>query len=220
MVAPILDHLWQSTVILCLAGVLTLLLRQNSAGARYWLWFTASVKFLIPLSLVTALISRLPTLPVGPVLSPPPSELAQWVSEPFIQGPSLHTALGLGSAALPGKDLSTILLAIWGVGYGAVLLFWFVRWRRIRQVLSSAKVLITPAQPVPLYESPTLIEPGLVGIWNPVILLPAGLAGRLTSAEMRGILAHELCHYRRRDNLTSAVHMLVEALFWFYPPIW
>src|SRR6185437_8541284 len=63
-------------------------------------------------------------------------------------------------------------------------------------------------------------EPGLVGILRPVVLLPGGLAARLTPAEMRGILAHELCHYRRQDNLTAAVHMLAEALFWFFPPIW
>jgi len=37
---------------------------------------------------------------------------------------------------------------------------------------------------------------------------------------MRGILAHEVCHYRRRDNFTAAIHILAEALFWFYPPIW
>ncbi len=25
---------------------------------------------------------------------------------------------------------------------------------------------------------------------------------------------------RRRDNLTAALHMLVEAIFWFWPPVW
>jgi hypothetical protein len=34
------------------------------------------------------------------------------------------------------------------------------------------------------------------------------------------IIAHELCHVRHRDNLTAAVHMFVEAVFWFYPPVW
>jgi uncharacterized protein (TIGR03435 family) len=29
-----------------------------------------------------------------------------------------------------------------------------------------------------------------------------------------------MCHVRRRDNLTSAVHMVVEALFWFHPLVW
>jgi uncharacterized protein (TIGR03435 family) len=34
------------------------------------------------------------------------------------------------------------------------------------------------------------------------------------------IVAHELCHVRRRDNLTGAIHMLVETVFWFYPLVW
>ena len=34
------------------------------------------------------------------------------------------------------------------------------------------------------------------------------------------MLAHELCHVRRRDNLTAAIHMIVEAIFWFHPLVW
>ena len=33
-------------------------------------------------------------------------------------------------------------------------------------------------------------------------------------------MAHEVCHVRRRDNLTAALHMLVEAAFWFHPLVW
>jgi bla regulator protein BlaR1 len=37
---------------------------------------------------------------------------------------------------------------------------------------------------------------------------------------MDAIVAHELCHIRRRDNLVTAIHMAVEALFWFHPLVW
>ncbi|HEX4027043.1 MAG TPA: M56 family metallopeptidase, partial [Rhizomicrobium sp.] len=43
---------------------------------------------------------------------------------------------------------------------------------------------------------------------------------QLSPAEMDAILAHELCHLRRRDNLLAALHMLVEGLFWFNPLVW
>ena len=33
-------------------------------------------------------------------------------------------------------------------------------------------------------------------------------------------MAHELCHVRRRDNLAGAIHMTVEAIFWFHPLVW
>src|ERR1700747_191102 len=58
--APALgNHLWQSTLFLMLAGFLTLVLRNNYARARYALWLTASVKFLIPFSLLAVIGSHL-----------------------------------------------------------------------------------------------------------------------------------------------------------------
>ncbi|HEX7362621.1 MAG TPA: M56 and DUF3738 domain-containing protein, partial [Bryobacteraceae bacterium] len=42
----------------------------------------------------------------------------------------------------------------------------------------------------------------------------------LTREQLNAILAHELCHVRRRDNLFAALHMIVEAIFWFHPLVW
>jgi len=41
-----------------------------------------------------------------------------------------------------------------------------------------------------------------------------------TAAELCRTLNHELCHVRRRDNLTAALHMLIESIFWFHPFVW
>ena len=65
-----------------------------------------------------------------------------------------------------------------------------------------------------------LVEPGVFGIIRPVLLLPEGIGERLNQAQLDAILAHELCHVRRRDNLTSAIHMAVQAVFWFHPLVW
>ena len=46
------------------------------------------------------------------------------------------------------------------------------------------------------------------------------LVNHLTPPEMEAIVAHELCHIRRRDNLATAIHMSVEAIFWFHPLTW
>ena len=54
----ILDHLWQSTLVAVVIAILTLVFRNNSASVRYWLWFAASLKFLLPFSLL-AEIGRL-----------------------------------------------------------------------------------------------------------------------------------------------------------------
>jgi uncharacterized membrane protein YphA (DoxX/SURF4 family) len=55
---PLGNHLWQSTLFAVTAGLLTLILRRNHAQARFWLWLVASVKFLIPFSLLIGLAAR------------------------------------------------------------------------------------------------------------------------------------------------------------------
>jgi uncharacterized protein (TIGR03435 family) len=74
--------------------------------------------------------------------------------------------------------------------------------------------------PVEIRVAPGLLEPGAVGLMRPVLLLPGGIMERLTSSELEAVLAHELCHVRRRDNLFASIHMLVEAIFWFHPLVW
>ncbi len=53
-----------------------------------------------------------------------------------------------------------------------------------------------------------------------MLLWPDGIAERLSGAQVEAILAHEVAHVRRRDNLAAMVHMAVEALFWFHPLVW
>jgi uncharacterized protein (TIGR03435 family) len=53
-----------------------------------------------------------------------------------------------------------------------------------------------------------------------VLLLPERILDRLTEAQLQAIVAHEMCHVRRRDNLTFSLHMVVEVLFWFHPLVW
>jgi beta-lactamase regulating signal transducer with metallopeptidase domain len=73
---------------------------------------------------------------------------------------------------------------------------------------------------LPLVEPDTSLEPGLFGILRPVLLWPREIDVRLDDAQVRAVLAHELTHARRRDNLTAAMHMFVEAVFWFHPLVW
>ena len=121
-------------------------------------------------------------------------------------------------------------MAAWVLGCGAALLVWRYRWKRIEAALQSARPLLegpeyealqrVTTSPVKLVSSPTSLEPGVFGVFRPVIMLPAGIADRLTTDQLEAILAHEACHIRHRDNAGAALHMLVEALFWFHPLVW
>jgi len=92
-------------------------------------------------------------------------------------------------------------------------------WLQIRAALRSS-VPLGIAAPVPIRSSPGLVEPGVVGCFRPVLLLPANIPKHLTPQQLTAVLEHELCHVRRRDNLFASLHMLVEALFWFHPLVW
>jgi uncharacterized protein (TIGR03435 family) len=83
-----------------------------------------------------------------------------------------------------------------------------------------ASTLVPIANVIPVRSAPGLLEPGVVGIWRPVLLMPRGIEEHLTPQQLEAVLAHERCHVRRRDNLTSAIHMIVEAVFWFHPFVW
>ena len=77
------DHLWQSSFFAGTAGLLALALRKNRARLRHWLWLIASVKFLIPLSVLFALGGQL-AWRTGPTNTPPGvSNVMQQVSQPF-----------------------------------------------------------------------------------------------------------------------------------------
>ena len=214
---PIANHLWQSTLFAGIAGLLTLLLRKNRAHARYCLWLAASAKFLAPFSLlmlVGGLVGRHSVVLPAPARVP---VLVEQVNEPFV------AKVPSGAVAMPhASKLALVipaLVALWAIGCGALVFSWWMQWRRMQ-------VALRAASPVPLgigiaaLSSASILEPGVFGVFRPVLLLPDGIGDRLAPAELQAILAHELCHVRRRDNLATLMHMVVEAVFWFHPLVW
>ncbi len=75
-------------------------------------------------------------------------------------------------------------------------------------------------RPITVVFSQASLEPGILGIVRPALIWPAGISAQLTDAHLEGIIAHEVWHVRRRDNLAAAMHMVVEAIFWFHPLVW
>ena len=77
------NHLWQSTVVAVVAWLLTLALSRNQARTRYWLWLIASVKFLIPFSLLVVMGSYLPSTTAVPIAQPAVSQMIEQITRPF-----------------------------------------------------------------------------------------------------------------------------------------
>jgi len=219
MTSLLASHLWQSTLFAGAAALLTLAFRGNKAHVRYYLWLSASYKFLIPFVLLTSLGSYIQTWTPSSVheiaiATPQFSNTVDRFSEPWL--PQNSPAPG-GNSAYARIDL--IIPGLWLGGVMCLALIRLRTWRRIRHVVR-ASIPANMAAPIEIRYSRGLLEPGVVGLLRPVLLLPYGIEERLTGSEMNAILAHELCHAWRCDNLLACVHMIVETIFWFHPLVW
>jgi uncharacterized protein (TIGR03435 family) len=207
------NHLWQSTLFAALAALLALALRHNHARIRHWIWLAASLKFLIPFSLLVTLGMRLAPSQAVPALHLPYAidEVSRPLAAPATQLPAAPTSIAIPLAAL--------LLAVWARGCAGIASSSSMQWLRLRAMVRAAEPL-DMRLPIPVRSTEALIEPGVFGIFRPVLLVPDRIAEKLTAAQLRAVIAHELCHVRRRDNLAAALHMIVEAVFWLHPLVW
>jgi beta-lactamase regulating signal transducer with metallopeptidase domain len=197
--SPLANHLWQSTFCVAIAWLLTLALGKNRAAVRYRLWLAASVKFLIPFSILVSAGSHLGWRTPPAVVKAPLSLAIEQISQPFSVP---VTSLPMAAATLPTNPVRLLLFAVWLCGFTVSAIVWLRCWHRFRADLRSATPLPLDL-PVPVMASPNRLEPGVLGIRKPVLLLPEGIMTRLTQAQLQSILAHELCHVRRRDNLAQ-----------------
>src|SRR5690349_3132362 len=215
MIGAWTNHLWQSTLFAAAAGLFTIALRKNQAHVRYWLWLSASCKFLIPFALLISLGGRVGIGPDGMrIAAPAVSLVAIQIAEPF------QYAAPPAPFTPSASDWIPLLAgAVWAIGFAIITLVRLRGWLGVRSALRASVPIDLPAA-VEVRSTPCLMEPGVAGWLRPVLLLPAGVAERLTPRQLEAVLAHELCHVRRRDNLTAAIHMIVEAVFWFHPLVW
>jgi beta-lactamase regulating signal transducer with metallopeptidase domain len=214
MSAALVNHLWQSTLFCCGAWLITRLLRANSASLRHWIWLLASVKFLVPFSLLFL---------VGSFIGMPAARNAS--DQPLMLGDALQSVTllvspgALRATATAGSSAAFIILGlIWLAGAMFVALRWLFAWRAANSLVRAARP--APGAPADARITDADIEPAVARVFHPVVLLPAALLGRLSESQMNAVLAHELEHIERRDNLKANLHRLVETLFWFHPAVW
>lgn len=233
--AVLLNHLWQSTAVALLAWLLTIALRNNPARVRYAIWLLTSIKFLVPFQLLSYLGMR--------YARPSSSSDAQIYTiiegftrpirqAPITQAQASHPGSHPGSLIHYSSAVSVVLVIVWLAGLAMSLHKWISGWLIASSAANTAEeiargrefdALIKAQRRAGVQSSLRLLlssagmEPGVFGIFHPVLLWPAGLSDRLDDAQIEAIMAHEIEHVRRRDNLTSAIHSFVAAIFWFHP---
>jgi bla regulator protein blaR1 len=231
-----INHLVQSTAVVLVAWLLTVLLRSNAARVRYSIWMVASVKFLVPFALLGSIGAHW--------AAPNPSSPARTSFFVFVEEISQPVRAAQPISAFPGPaegatapsghsiPLLPILAAVWLAGFLAMLVIWIARWRRAALIAASSQPVASGREfdalrlieksagirsPILLAFSPGETEPGVFGILNPILLWPRGLSERLSDAQIEAIISHEVEHVCRRDNVSASLHALTHSIFWFHP---
>lgn len=222
----IANHLWQSTLLLLFVYFLTFLLNKYSARAVVIVWQLAIMQTLIP----TGLISKM--------------ALFKNTQQTNITKISLFTNTTIQNILLPFHQSSQIdepkvgaylLLTLIWILIGGILLGHLI-WQNVQLalILRTAKLpseretaqlvdacVALRYQPlVRLLVTNQPIEPGVWGLYKPIIMLPAQLSNSLSDVELKIMFIHELIHIRHKDNWLLIGQSVLARIFWFYPFFW
>jgi len=197
-----------------LGGIAGVVLRKNSPKVRYWVWLSASLKFLIPFALLVSLGSVIPRpVPHSVSLRRLFSQTPSCKSRNRFRRPSRPPFQRMPTRLGAGRDRRRVGPRVLAIAQARCRTWWGVR---------AALRAGTPIElPIPIRALLTLgaEEPGIVGFLRPVMVLPAQLLEHLNPRNWRDSHARAVPR-APRDNLFAALHMVVEAIFWFHPLVW
>jgi len=238
MATGLVNHLWQSTLVAGLAWLLTLTLRRDRARVRYGVWLAASLKFLVPFSLFTGVGERFGWRPAV-LASFTPHEVFVDAAGTGFSERAIRIAARQSAGAAATRTIwhvvPDVVFAVWAIGAAVLLATWIIRWRRVAAIarrstpLTAGRVVdavrkyerqVDRIRPVVVVSSTSALEPGVFGIRTPTLVWPSQLDAHLSAEQVEAIVAHEMMHVRRRDNLAALVHLLAQAAFWFHPLVW
>lgn len=236
--------LWQSTLLVGVVAVISILLGRSSPVVRYWLWQIVAIKLLLmPFwTLAVPIPSFFDTkretdtialnesaIPVIPVEDSPSGQLDRKLPAEL---PGTSTP---ASAVTPVWfriiTWQSWLLSTWLV----VVLMQIMRvvWLRIRlagllrtavpaagelaTLLQNATELLGLKRVPKVVLSEFDCSPFVCGIFRPVIVLPKSLISSFDPKRMQQVLLHELAHVKRFDLLWGWIPEFARMIYFFHP---
>jgi beta-lactamase regulating signal transducer with metallopeptidase domain/tetratricopeptide (TPR) repeat protein len=220
-----IEHLVASTIAALIAVVAALALRRQSARLRCAILFLALLRFAIPTQWLTNAGSKL----AGLLPSPGPSlqvfgEFSRLVTPTSTLPKAPKASAGFWTV----EDAASLIWAgVFSIGLAIFARRAFRTVPTVRQpdpaeidALSRAARSLKLERRVALRITAADRVPGALGLWRPTVVLPDGLSTHLSEAELQAVLAHELAHVRRHDNLSAAAARVIVSVFWFHPLLW
>lgn len=146
-----------------------------------------------------------------------------------------NTVLDNNPAKIGSEAFANLVLSLWVFGF-AISLFGLFRShqklqlivravdesdsKELRRVTKLADSLNSDNKNYAIKFSEKISSPVLLGIWQPLILLPTELSVNLSDAQLKSVLIHELAHLQRNDLAANYCQRVVCSFFWFHPGVW
>jgi len=211
----VVHSLWQWTLIAGVTALAAGLIRDRRASARYTLECAGLV------AMIAAAVATLATAGL-----PPRSNLGFRILYSF------DGALILPEVAPRGSAILRTAAALWLAGVTIASIRVAIEWRRARAFRRSGTIdpggavagtfaglrdELGITRAVTLRCSDRATVPMLIGWRRPLVLLPASTAATLADDQMRAVLAHELGHVRRRDDIANLLQVAADVLMFHHP---
>ncbi|MGL5353951.1 MAG: M56 family metallopeptidase, partial [Clostridium sp.] len=137
---------------------------------------------------------------------------------------------------IPKTSIKEVAFYIWIIGILALIgytLLNYIKFKRntlknsedkilrqeINAILNQSLGRLSIKRNIEIIISKNINSPTFYGIINPKIVLPLKVVENSSSEELKYILLHELCHYKRKDIIVAWVITLVKIIYWFNPII-
>jgi len=186
--------------LVCVAAWLVTSTPGASANVKYWIWVATFLNFVVPLA--------------GCL-----DGFGAW----DIHGATQITVLAaVGIEAAQHAALASVFLALWFIGTSLLLARLYSRIRAERRHASTAEHDRAPdllVQGIPVCFSATR-GPSVEGVLGSRIYLPHGIERQLSEGELDAVLAHEVTHAKRHDNLLRLMYEVALCVLWFHPFLW
>jgi beta-lactamase regulating signal transducer with metallopeptidase domain len=220
---------WQALVLLACVWAGLKVFRAQTPALRQHIWLIALLTVLT-LPIWSRLAAKLP-FPTRQQWNSPALSYAAELPR-LVIGPADETKPPAGYMAQTAPPKSRVLsktrlgvFCLWLVGALFVLVrnvHGYVRLRgacRQAQLTTLAELgcALDLPQAAPLGLSTEIPSPVLLGLWQPLILLPHNLTEWTTVEEREAMIAHELAHLARRDHLTNLLPLTLNVVFFFHP---
>lgn len=232
----VLSHsLWQGALSAAVVWLVLHRLPARRANLRYAAAIVGLASVVLA-SFATWSVLRLEPAPSAPRLdTPPPGAVT---SRDGLATSEEATSTAAPSVASSSRAWTIWLAGLWLAGAGALLVRRSVsvlqaqRWvaasarlpgfdvRVLEDLTRELSARLGLRRAVRLVVSEQVRVPAVVGTLTPCVLLPVALVSGVPVEQWRIILAHELAHVRRYDELVNLAQLLIESLLFFNPAVW